>query len=146
MLHLSWRLVWQHKMACSFIPAAFYGVLLWIFVSHVILYCVIWWIVTEVLEVPAATIFKYDCDSNSFHWFVSVYLPLYLSHINPKSTVLREVLRIVTVSFETWIIPGKIMWRDVICSANTAIIMYTLSVEEINILYSCEGYGDCRYD
>lgn len=56
---------------------------------------------------------------------------------NPKSTDLHEVLRIVTVFFETWIISGEIMIRAVTYSSNTSIIKYNESVEGINILMFC---------
>ena len=70
-------LVWRHKMTCCFTPVLFYLFLLQIFLSRVTWPRVIWWIITEVLEVPAASIFKYNCDSNTFHWFISTYLPLH---------------------------------------------------------------------
>jgi hypothetical protein len=52
----------------------------------------------------------------------------------PKFTVVRDVLKIVTVSVETWIMSGEIICRAVIYSSNTAIIKYAASVEEINSL------------
>jgi len=137
-------MVWRHKMTCFFTPVLFYRVLLQIFLFPVTWHRVFWWITAEVLEVPPASIFKYNCDSKTFHWFISTYLPLHVKirmvflidagTKSPKSTVLRDVLRIVTVSLETWIILGENMWRAVIYSANTAIIQNTVSVEEINVL------------
>jgi len=138
------RLVWRHKITCNFKPVLFYWVLLQIFPSPVTWYRVIWWIITDVLEVLAASLFKYNCDSNTFLWSIRTYLPLLVKirmgilidagTKHPKSTVVRDVLRTVTVSLETWITSGENMWKAVIYSANPAILKYTASVEEIIIL------------